>query len=71
MTAKRVLTYSVLIVGLGAAGYLLYQTFREYSLSDIVGSVKEIPARNLATRCFLLSVPTFASPASTGLVFVT
>ncbi|WP_018901338.1 YbhN family protein [Rhizobium sp. 2MFCol3.1] len=49
MTAKRVLTYSVLIVGFGAAGYLLYHTFREYSLSDVIGSVKEIPARNLAT----------------------
>jgi len=53
METRRVLTYIMLLVGFAAAGYLLYHTFREYSLSDIIGSVREIPARNLATAiCF-------------------
>jgi len=52
METRRVVTYVMLLVGFAAAGYLLYHTFREYSLSDIIGSVREIPARNLATAFF-------------------
>ncbi|MDR7145292.1 YbhN family protein [Rhizobium sp. BE258] len=48
MTRKKIITYLMLVVGFGVAGYLLYHTFREYSLSDITGSVSEIPAYNLA-----------------------
>ncbi|WP_117195494.1 lysylphosphatidylglycerol synthase transmembrane domain-containing protein [Rhizobium terrae] len=47
MTRKRIFTYLMLVVGFGAAGYLLYHTFREYSLSDIVESVRAIPVFNL------------------------
>jgi uncharacterized membrane protein YbhN (UPF0104 family) len=49
MKTKQIFTYIMLLVGFGAAGYLLYHTFREYSLNDIIGSIREIPARNLAT----------------------
>ncbi|MCJ9672612.1 MULTISPECIES: YbhN family protein [unclassified Neorhizobium] len=47
MTRKKILTYGMLVIGVSAAGYLLYHTFREYSLSDIVESVRAIPAFNL------------------------
>ena len=47
MTRKQIFTYAMLVIGLGLAGYLLYQVFREYSLADIVNSVKEIPTTNL------------------------
>ncbi|TDK37176.1 UPF0104 family protein [Rhizobium deserti] len=48
MTRKTILTYGMLVIGLGAAGYLLYQTFREHSLSEIVESVRAIPTVHLA-----------------------
>jgi uncharacterized membrane protein YbhN (UPF0104 family) len=47
MTKKQIFTYITIVVGFGAAGYLLYHTFREYSLSDIVESVQAIPTYNL------------------------
>lgn len=47
MTRKQIFTYAMLVVGFGAAGYLLYHTFREYSVSDIVESVQAIPTYNL------------------------
>jgi uncharacterized membrane protein YbhN (UPF0104 family) len=48
MTRKTILTYGMLVIGFGAAGYLLYQTFREHSLSEIVESVRAIPTVHLA-----------------------
>ncbi|MBX4950723.1 UPF0104 family protein [Rhizobium binae] len=48
MTRKQIITYLMLVVGFGVAGYLLYHTFQEYSLSDITESVGEIPIYNLA-----------------------
>ena len=47
MTRKQIFTYGMLVVGFGAAGYLLYHTFREYSVGDIVDSVRAIPTYNL------------------------
>ncbi|AXV14827.1 hypothetical protein CYG48_03390 [Neorhizobium sp. SOG26] len=47
MSRKQIFTYVTLVIGLGAAGYLLYHTFREYSVSDIVESVAAIPVANL------------------------
>lgn len=49
MTRKKILTYVTLVIGFGLAGYLLYYTFREYSLSDITESVRAIPTFNLIT----------------------
>jgi uncharacterized membrane protein YbhN (UPF0104 family) len=48
MTRKKLLTYGMLVIGFGLAGYLLYLTFREHSLSEIVQSVRDITAVNLA-----------------------
>jgi uncharacterized membrane protein YbhN (UPF0104 family) len=48
MTRKTILTYGMLVIGFGAASYLLYQTFREHSLSEIVESVRAIPTVHLA-----------------------
>jgi len=48
MTPKQIITYLMLVLGFGVAGYLLYQTFYEYSVSDIIGSVSKIPTFNLA-----------------------
>lgn len=47
MTRKNIFTYGMLVVGFGAAGYLLYHIFREYSVSDIIESVGAIPTTNL------------------------
>jgi uncharacterized membrane protein YbhN (UPF0104 family) len=47
MTRKQTITYLMLALGFGVAGYLLYHTFREYSISDITESVSAIPAINL------------------------
>ncbi len=47
MTRKKILTYGMLVIGVSAAAYLLYHTFREYSVSDIVESVRAIPIYNL------------------------
>lgn len=47
MTKKQIFTYITIVIGFAAAGYLLYHTFREYSLSDIVQSVRDIPTYNL------------------------
>ena len=47
MTRKQILTYGMLVIGFGAAGYLLYQTFREHSPSEILESVRAIPTRRL------------------------
>jgi uncharacterized membrane protein YbhN (UPF0104 family) len=47
MSRKQIFTYVTLVIGLGAAGYLLYLTFREYTVSDIVESVAAIPTFNL------------------------
>jgi glycosyltransferase 2 family protein len=48
MTKKQVLTYLMLVIGFGAAGYLLYHTFRDYTLDQVVQSVAAIPPVNLA-----------------------
>ncbi|MBW9117667.1 UPF0104 family protein [Rhizobium cauense] len=48
MTRKQIFTYVMFAVGSGAAGYLLYQTFSEYSVWDIIDSVEAIPVSNLA-----------------------
>ena len=48
MTGRQILTYMLIIVGISAAAYLLYETFSEYSLREVIGSVREIPAQNLA-----------------------
>jgi glycosyltransferase 2 family protein len=48
MTKKQIFTYAMLVVGFGLAAWLLYQVFREYSLSEIVQSVRDIPPANLA-----------------------
>ncbi|CDZ71601.1 Low PH-induced protein A [Neorhizobium galegae bv. orientalis] len=47
MTRKKILTYVMLVVGFGAAGYLLYHTFRDFTLSEIVSSFRAIPTVNL------------------------
>lgn len=47
MTRKKILTYGMLVIGFGAAGYLLYQTFREHSVSEIMESVRAIPTFHL------------------------
>lgn len=47
MTRKKILTSLMLVVGFGFAGYLLYHTFREYSVSEVVESVRAIPTANL------------------------
>jgi uncharacterized membrane protein YbhN (UPF0104 family) len=47
MTKKQVFTYLMLVVGFGAAAYLLYHTFRDYSLDDVVKSFRAIPLANL------------------------
>ncbi|WJR67558.1 YbhN family protein [Neorhizobium sp. CSC1952] len=47
MTRKKILTCLMLVVGFGLAGYLLYHTFREHSVSEIVESVRAIPTVNL------------------------
>ncbi len=47
MTRKKILTYGMLAIGFGAAAYLLYHTFREYLVSDIIESVRAIPTFNL------------------------
>jgi uncharacterized membrane protein YbhN (UPF0104 family) len=49
MTRKKILTYVTLVIGFGLAGYLLYYTFREYSLSDVTESIRAIPTFNLIT----------------------
>lgn len=48
MARKQIFTYLMLAIGFGAAGYLLYHTFRDYSLEDIVQSVLAIPPAHLA-----------------------
>ncbi|MFP3547104.1 hypothetical protein SB748_27160 [Rhizobium sp. SIMBA_035] len=48
MTGGQILTYMAVMLGISAAAYLLYETFSAYSLLEVVGSVREIPARNLA-----------------------
>lgn len=47
MTRKKILAYLMLVVGLGLAGYLLYHTFREYSVKEVIESVRTIPTANL------------------------
>ncbi len=47
MTRKKILTYGMVVIGFGVAGYLLYLTFREHSLSEIVESVRSIPTIHL------------------------
>jgi uncharacterized membrane protein YbhN (UPF0104 family) len=47
MTRKKILTYGTLVIGFGIAGYLLYLTFREHSLSEIIQSVRDIPTVHL------------------------
>ncbi|TWF56913.1 lysylphosphatidylglycerol synthase transmembrane domain-containing protein [Neorhizobium alkalisoli] len=47
MTKKQVFTYLMLVVGFGAAAYLLYHTFRDYSLDDVIKSFRAIPLTNL------------------------
>lgn len=47
MKRKTILTYGLAVIGLCLAGYLLYHVFREYSLGEIVESVRAIPAPNL------------------------
>ena len=49
MTRSKIFTYVMLVVGFGAAAYLLYHTFREYSFSDITESFSAIPTVNLVT----------------------
>jgi uncharacterized membrane protein YbhN (UPF0104 family) len=48
MTKKQIFTYLMLVVGFGLAAWLLYQVFREHSISEIVKSVGDIPTANLA-----------------------
>ncbi|RWX75946.1 UPF0104 family protein [Neorhizobium lilium] len=47
MSRKKILTYGMLVIGFGVAGYLLYLTFREHSPSEIVESVRAIPTFHL------------------------
>jgi glycosyltransferase 2 family protein len=50
---KAILTYATVVFGIAIAGYLLYHTFREYSVADIVQSVQAIPTSNMLTAlCF-------------------
>ncbi|OHV76211.1 YbhN family protein [Rhizobium sp. LCM 4573] len=50
---KAILTYVTVVFGIAIAGYLLYLTFREYSVADIVHSVQAIPTSNMLTAlCF-------------------
>ncbi|MCF6370661.1 lysylphosphatidylglycerol synthase transmembrane domain-containing protein [Rhizobium halophilum] len=49
MKRKTLLTYGLLVLGLGLAAYLLWNIFSEYSWSDITASVSEIPTYNLVT----------------------
>ena len=46
---KAILTYLTVVFGVAIAGYLLYLTFREYSVADIVQSVEAIPTSNMLT----------------------
>lgn len=48
MTGKQIFAWITIVIGFGLAGYLLYETLRQYSIADIVGSVQAIPASNLA-----------------------
>ena len=48
MTKKQIATFLMMMVGVAAAGYLLYRTFHAHSPGDIVTSVKAIPAAHLA-----------------------
>lgn len=47
MTKKQIFTYAMLVVGFGLAGYLVYNILREYTVSDIIESVAEIPTGHL------------------------
>src|SRR5690606_29058610 len=47
MTKKQIFTYVMLVVGFGLAGYLVYNIRREYTVSEIVESVAEIPTGHL------------------------
>lgn len=47
MKRKTILTYGFLVLGLGLAVYLLWTILSEYTWSDIVASVAEIPTGNL------------------------
>src|SRR5690606_10333722 len=47
MKRKTILTYGFLVLGLGLAVYLLWTILSEYTWSDIVASVAEIPTSNL------------------------
>ncbi|HEX2147735.1 MAG TPA: YbhN family protein [Pseudorhizobium sp.] len=47
MKRKTLLTYGLMVLGLGLAAYLLWNIFSEYSWSDITTSVSEIPTYNL------------------------
>ena len=47
MTKKQFFTYVMLVVGFGLAGYLVYNILREYTVSDIIESVAEIPTGHL------------------------
>ncbi|KKX34454.1 YbhN family protein [Rhizobium sp. LC145] len=46
---KAILTYATVVFGIAIAVYLLYHTFREYSVADIVQSVQAIPTSNMLT----------------------
>ncbi|MCB5203403.1 lysylphosphatidylglycerol synthase domain-containing protein [Neorhizobium sp. T786] len=47
MNRKMILTYGLVVLGLGLAAYLLWNIFSQYTWSDIVASVAEIPTANL------------------------
>ncbi|MCJ8519103.1 uncharacterized membrane protein YbhN (UPF0104 family) [Pseudorhizobium tarimense] len=47
MTRKQMVTYGLLVLGLGLAAYLLWNIFSQYTWSDITASVAEIPTFNL------------------------
>jgi glycosyltransferase 2 family protein len=47
MKRKTILTSAMIVLGFGLAGYLLWNIFSEYTWSDIVSSLAEIPTANL------------------------
>lgn len=48
MTKKQIVALLMMPVGIGAAGYLLYRTFRDHSLGEILTSLESIPGDHMA-----------------------
>lgn len=47
MSGKRIFAWSMIVIGFGLAGYLLYNGLRQFTFAEIVQSVQAIPTANL------------------------